>query len=181
MSTVTPYWWPRRRALPAELQPADSGYMPGSMERVDTLGDTDPAPLDEAPRLREGWEHEPIRVPHAWLVYGATFLIGVLGFSLSGCSSTLPREPSPAVWASCPPLSPAPVRTDDDALTRRIAEIEGWLGACKQAAPTAPGCQAALPTPPAPNIAAMQRLYVPVLQARYAACREGALTPRGAQ
>lgn len=180
MSTVTPYWWPRRRALPVA---PDSGYMPGSWEPVETLGDTDSAPLDEAPNApprREGWEHEPINVPHNWLLYGATFLLGLLGATLGGCATTEPREPGPAVWASCPPL-PAPMtRTDGDAYTRRIAAVEGWYLACQQAAPQAPGCAAELPTPPAHNIAAMQRLYLPVLEARYAACRESALTPRAA-
>ena len=49
MSTVTPYWWPRRRAdgfNPAAQDDQDAGFVPGTFECVETLGDTNPAPLD---------------------------------------------------------------------------------------------------------------------------------------
>lgn len=88
-----------------------------------------PAPL--APRRREGWETEPIRVRHCWWFYALCFFAAML---LGGCSSTLPREASPRVWASCPPLTPPPKRNDADAQARRIAELEGWYHACREAA-----------------------------------------------
>lgn len=123
-------------AISAHLaHPAGAGFDPltDSLAEQDLMA-TQSAALDEAPRLREGWETEPVRVPHAWGVYVVTFLVGLLSFALSGCASTVPREPSPQVWASCPPLSPPPKRNDADAQTRRIAELEGWYGACREAA-----------------------------------------------
>jgi hypothetical protein len=49
---------------------------------------------------------------------------------MAGCS-TQPRINLAEIRASCPALS-TPKRNDNDAQTRRIAEIEGWYGACRE-------------------------------------------------
>jgi hypothetical protein len=59
-------------------------------------------------------------------------MFGVV-LALPGCAP-MQRTPSPEVWASCPPLPPPPKRNDADAQTRRIAALEGWYGACREAA-----------------------------------------------
>lgn len=51
MRTSLSFWWPPRRVT--QPDPAamgyEAGYLPGTMEPVDTLGDTGNAPLDDAP------------------------------------------------------------------------------------------------------------------------------------
>lgn len=53
---------------------------------------------------------------------------------MTGCATQGPREASLEVWASCPPLPAPTVRNDNDAQTRRIAALEGWYTACREAA-----------------------------------------------
>lgn len=51
---------------------------------------TQHAPL--APRLREGWKHEPIVVPHCWWFYALCFFAAML---LVGCGGGDCDEPPP--------------------------------------------------------------------------------------
>ena len=47
-------WWPRRRVEPEPVAIGyESGWMPGSFETVDTLGDTRPAELDGSAGLEQ--------------------------------------------------------------------------------------------------------------------------------
>jgi len=39
---------------------------------------TAPAPL----HIRDGWEHEPVEVPHPWLLYLLAFFAGLIGWTL---------------------------------------------------------------------------------------------------
>jgi hypothetical protein len=48
---------------------------------------------------------------------------------MSACS-TQPRLKIPEIRASCPDLR-TPTRTDPDAQTRRIQELEWWYSACR--------------------------------------------------
>ena len=44
-----------------------------------------PSDLD-APKLRPGWEHEPIDPPHAWGFYAVCLVCGFSLFLLVGCA-----------------------------------------------------------------------------------------------
>lgn len=46
---------------------------------------TQPGDLD-APRLRQGWENEPVRVPHAWKFYAVCFACSLFVHLLVGCA-----------------------------------------------------------------------------------------------
>lgn len=48
---------------------------------------------------------------------------------VAGCS-TQPKLNIPEIRASCPELR-TPTRTDHDAQTRRIQELEWWYSACR--------------------------------------------------
>ncbi len=51
-------WWPRRRAEPERVAIGyESGWMPGSFETVDTLGDTQPGDLDVSAGLEQTTPH----------------------------------------------------------------------------------------------------------------------------
>lgn len=112
--------------------PAASGFDPLSDSLADQLC---PQPI----ALRAGWENEPIEVPIPRLLGIAAFLLGLFSFLLlGGCASTLPpgfqaEEPAPAhVMAACPPLADMR-RSDDDALSLRVAEMERWYAQCRDA------------------------------------------------
>lgn len=57
-------------------------------------------------------------------------VIIIVAMALAGCS-TQPKINIAEIRASCPALS-VPKRNDMDAQTRRIAELEGWYGACRE-------------------------------------------------
>lgn len=95
------------------------------------------APPAPEVRLRQGWELEPIDPPHPWRLYLLVLTLALVGFALGGCTA-LPQGPdrdttSPIVYASCPPLADMR-RTDADALSLRVAEVERWYAQCRAAA-----------------------------------------------
>lgn len=56
-------------------------------------------------------------------------VLGVL-LALPGCTATAPKGIA-EMRAGCPPLTPPPRRNDNDAQTRRVAEVEGWYKMCR--------------------------------------------------
>ena len=141
-----------------------------------------------AGQLREGWEDEPIDPPHPWLFYLVAFFIGLCGCFLQGCAAVDPLELPAEVRASCPPLTVSRLRTDADALTRRVAELEGWFDACRTAAltparhyqPSAEVEARCAPLGPPAWITTRETQIdrMAAIQRAYAACRDAALLPQ---
>jgi hypothetical protein len=70
-------------AIAAYLAPSSGHSDPLTAATLDQC--TQPAPLEAAaPRLREGWENEPIDPPHPWMFYGWCALCGFFLYLLVG-------------------------------------------------------------------------------------------------
>lgn len=108
--------------------------------------DTDPYELPHPTvRLRQGWELEPIDPGHPWLLYLVAFLFGLLAVGGMGGCTTAPKpkpmppgfaaaiDPPAALMAACPPLADLK-RSDTDALSLRVAEVERWYDTCRHTA-----------------------------------------------
>lgn len=167
-------------AVAAFLAPSSGHSDPLTAAMLDQS--TQPAALD-APRLREGWEDEPIDPPHPWLFYAWCGLCGFFLYLLVGCGSvaTVAAMPEPlatpmvpaSAQAACPPAAPPhPTRTDVDATGLHAAHVHALHSRCALAvvaympdrADLATAC-AEPPSPQAGPAAAAQA------QAAYAACR----------
>lgn len=171
-------------AVAAFLAPSSGHSDPLTAATLDQC--TQPAALD-APRLREGWEHEPIAVPIPWRFYAVCMACGFFLFLLVGCghqatASTLPQPlpkhlPTPQVPASaqaaCPPAAPPhPTRTDADATGLHAAHVHALHSRCAMAAaaymPDRADLATACAEPPSPHAGPTAAAQA---QAAYAACR----------
>lgn len=70
-------------AIAAHLSSSNGHTDPLTAAMLDQC--TQPAELD-APRLRDGWEHEPIDPPHPWVFYAWCALCGFFLYLLVGCA-----------------------------------------------------------------------------------------------
>lgn len=165
-------------AVAAFLAPSSGHSDPLTAATLDQC--TQPAALD-APRLREGWENEPIDVPPNWRFVLACFLCGLFAFVLVGCGGLPTHLPEPmptpqvpaSAQAACPPAAPPhPSRTDADATGLHAAHVHALHSRCALAVaaymPDRTDLATACAEPPSPQAGPAAAAQA---QAAYATCR----------